>query len=253
MHVLKGGPRIPFLLPRKETFRQLKEEGIRQVRAIRFTRTFSKKSPIQFVEWLRGLGHLRGVVIGKGFRFGRGAKGDVALLRNLGRLHGFRVAEVPSVRFRGGVVSSSRIRASLATGSTDLANLMLGRPYTIEGRVAHGKHVGHRIGFPTANLRGIENFLPKDGVYACAVKLGSRFYRAGMNLGKRPTFQDDDHHRQAEAHLLHYYGRLYGRTMRLYLLHYLRPERKFPSSASLVAQIQKDLRRVRKVPLRGLK
>jgi riboflavin kinase/FMN adenylyltransferase len=99
----------------------------------------------------------------------------------------------------------------------------------------------------------VRQFLPRDGVYACGVPWGKKVYRAGMNLGKRPTFQDDNHHRQAELHLLHYYGKLYGRKMRVYLLDYLRSERKFSSSQALVRQIQKDLKRVQKASLRGIK
>ena len=129
---------------------------------------------------------------------------------------------------------------------------MLGRPYAIEGEVVHGRHMGHKIGFPTANLKGIPNFLPKDGVYACAVKLGNRFFRAGMNLGKRPTFRDDDHHRQAEVHLLGFHGKLYGKKMTVHLLKYLRPERKFRSGAALASQIRKDLAQVERAPLKGL-
>ncbi|HJT23665.1 MAG TPA: riboflavin biosynthesis protein RibF, partial [bacterium] len=195
----------------------------------------------------------KGIVVGENFRFGRGAKGDVALLRTLGKEKGFEVSVVRAVKIKGTTVSSSRIRQSLAEGKTELANRMLGRPYAIEGEVVHGRHMGHRIGFPTANLHAVRQFLPKDGVYACAVKLGRKFYRAGMNLGKRPTFQDDNHHRQAEVHLLHYYGKLYGKQMKVYLLKYLRPEKKFPSTQALVKQIQKDLVHVRRTSLKGLK
>lgn len=253
MHVVGGEPRIPFLLPRTETFRILREKGIRRLRVLRFTRSFSRKSPVEFTRWLAGLGALKGVVVGKGFRFGKGASGDVDLLRRLGREQGFRVKAVGPVRSGGKTVSSSLIRRLLREGRTRQANRMLGRPTTIEGEVVHGKHVGHKIGFPTANLRRVPQFLPKDGVYACAVRLGGRYYRAGMNLGKRPTFRDDDHHRQAEVHILHYHGKLYGRRMKVYLLEYLRPERKFPGPAALVRQIKKDLARVRKCSLKGLK
>lgn len=253
MHVLKGGPRIPFLLPRNETFELLKQKGARKVHILGFTRAFSRKSPEQFVQWLCRLGKLRGVVVGENFRFGHGAKGDASVLRDLGKKYGVEVAAVKSVKVQGETVSSSRIRQLLAEGKTELAGRMLGRPYCIEGKVVHGRHVGHKIGFPTANLHAVPQFLPKDGVYACAVKLGSRFYRAGMNLGQRPTFQDDSHHRQAEVHLLRYYGKLYGKTMRVYLLKYLRPEKKFSSTAALVSQIRKDLVRIQKIPLSGLK
>ena len=253
MHILKRGIKIPFLLPRNETFNLLKQKGAGRVHILRFTRAFSKKSPRQFVQWLCGLGKLKGIVVGENFRFGHGAKGDVGLLRALGKMRGFEVAVVPAVKIGAKVVSSSQIRQLLAEGKTELANRMLGRAYSIEGEVVHGRHVGHQIGFPTANLRAVKQFLPKDGVYACAVKLGKKFYRAGMNLGKRPTFRDDHHHRQAEVHLLHYYGKLYGKRMKVYLLKYLRPERKFPSTQALIHQIQKDLLRVRRSSLKGLK
>lgn len=253
MHVLKRGPRIPFLLPREETFELLRQKGAAKVHVLRFTSAFSRKSPEQFVQWLCGLGRLKGIVVGENFRFGRGAQGDVALLRDLGKEREFEVAVVKAVKVNGKVVSSSSVRQLLAEGKTETANRMLGRPYAIEGEVVHGRHLGHRIGFPTANLHAVKQFLPKDGVYACAVRLGTRIYRAGMNLGKRPTFHDDNHHRQAEVHLLHYYGKLYGERMKVYLLKYLRREKKFPSAQALVQQIQKDLAQVRRTSTKGLK
>ena len=252
MHVLKGGPRIPFLLPREETFNLLKKQGLQRVVALRFTRIFSKKSPEQFVAWLRSLGKVKGIVVGENFRFGQGAKGDVALLKFLGKKFGIEVIAVKPVRLKGGIVSSSRIRNYLMAGRMETAQVLLGRAYAIEGDVIHGKHVGHKIGFPTANLNHIGQFLPKDGVYACAVRVRKKIYKAGMNLGKRPTFRDDDHHRAAEVHLLHYFGRLYGKRMKVYLLKYVRREKKFPSTQALVQQIRKDLKTVRQTPLKGL-
>ena len=252
MHVVHGETRIPFLLRREETFRLLKRHGLKRVVAVRFTRAFSGKSPRQFVDWLKARGRIQGIVVGENFRFGQGAKGDVRLLRELGRERGFKVAALKPVRVGGQVVSSSLIRGLLMAGKLVEANRLLGRPYAIAGQVVHGKHVGHKIGFPTANLGTIGEFLPRDGVYACAVPLGRKLYRAGMNLGKRPTFRDDKHHRQAEVHLLRYYGKLYGRRMTVYLLDYLRPEKKFTSSTALVSQIRKDLKRVQRVSFRGI-
>ncbi len=253
VHILRGGERIPFLLDRTETFGLLREAGIQRVAVIPFSRAFSKKDPGQFLDWLGRLGRVKGIVVGKDFRFGRGAAGDIAFLRRVGKERGFEVRSVAPVRYQGRIISSSRIRESLAAGRPDQAWAMLGRPYRIEGTVVHGKHLGHRIGFPTANLARISSYLPKDGVYACAVPLGGKLYRAGMNLGHRPTFRDDDHHRQAEVHLLHYYGKLYGKKMAVQLLGYLRPERKFPSPALLVRQIKKDLRKIMGTPLPRLK
>jgi riboflavin kinase/FMN adenylyltransferase len=253
MHVLHGGPRIPFLLTRQETFGLLRGQGALKVHILRFTKAFSCKSPAAFVQWLFSLGKVKGIVVGENFRFGRDASGDVATLKKLGQRFGFVIGVVPPVKVQGRIVSSSLIRRLLAEGKTLLANCMLSRPYAIEGEVVHGRHVGHQIGFPTANLHAVKQFLPKDGVYACAVKLGSRIYRAAMNLGQRPTFTDDNHHRQAEVHLLHYYGKLYGKKMRVYLLDYLRPEEKFSSSKALIRQIQKDLIRVQKTLIKSMK
>jgi riboflavin kinase/FMN adenylyltransferase len=253
LHVLRGGQRIPFLLPRNETFDLLRHEGIRWLHVVRFTRKFSKKTPEKFFQWLKAKGRLKGIVVGKDFRFGRGAKGRWGSLKALAGRYGVVVKVLEPVRADGQVVSSSRIRQLLAEGKTKLANRMLGRPYSIEGDVVHGKHVGHQIGFPTANLHCIRQFLPKDGVYACAVKINSRFYRAALNLGKRPTFKNDDHHRQAEVHLVGHHGRLYGRRMKVFLLDYLRPEKKFSSPVALVRQIKKDLGRVRKAAMNGMK
>jgi riboflavin kinase/FMN adenylyltransferase len=252
-HVLKGGVRVPFLLTRFSNFELLRSHGAKEVHVIHFTKAFSRKTPEQFVRFLRAKGHLKGIVVGENFCFGKNARGDVKLLTQLGKQYGFEVKGVKPVRFQGKIVSSSRIRKALAQGKTESANRMLGRPYAIDGIVIHGKQVGHQIGFPTANLKVRDAFLPKDGVYACAVKLGDRFYRAAMNLGRRPTFKLDDHHRQVEAHILHYYGRLYGKQMRVHLLKYLRPEKKFASSFRLIRQIKRDLAGVEKVSLAGLK
>jgi riboflavin kinase/FMN adenylyltransferase len=252
-HVLTGAPSIPFLLPRAQTYSFLKKAGAKKVWEIRFTQAFSQKTPEAFVRWLGTMGRLKGVVVGDNFRFGRGAQGDVAELKRLGGRFGFTVKALKPVKVLGQAASSTRARRLLAEGRTQEANQVLGRPYILEGKVVHGKRVGRKIGFPTANLSADPRFLPKDGVYACAVQVGKRFYRAGMNLGKRPTFKNDDHHRQAEVHLLRYYGPLYGRVLKVYLLKYLRPERKFPTSAALVEQIQKDLKVIQGVSLRGLK
>jgi riboflavin kinase/FMN adenylyltransferase len=252
-HVLTGAPSIPFLLPRAQTYEFLKKAGAKKVWAIRFTRAFSRKTPEAFVRWLETLGNLKGVVVGDNFRFGQGAQGDVAELKKLGGQFGFAVKALKPVRILGEAASSTRARRLLAEGRTEEANRILGRPYALEGKVVRGKRVGRKIGFPTANLAADPRFLPKDGVYACAVQVGQRFYRAGMNLGKRPTFKNDDHHRQAEVHLLRYYGPLYGRMLKVYLLKYLRPERKFPSTVELVAQIKKDLKVIERIQLKGLK
>jgi riboflavin kinase/FMN adenylyltransferase len=243
-HVLTDGVKVPFLLDRKTTFAMLKADGLQNVRVLPFNREFSLKSPQEFVRWLTARGPLKGVVVGQNFRFGRGAQGDVPLLKRMGKQYGFIVNGVPRVQKEGSTVSSSFIRELLSRGETEKANRFLGRPYFIEAKVVKGRQVGRKIGFPTANLGGITRLPPKDGVYACWVRVGNQIYRGGMNLGRRPTFKDADHHRKAEVHLLHYHGRLYGKTLRVYLMRYLRPEKKFPNLTTLQSQIAKDLQAI---------
>ncbi len=247
--VLAGGPRVPFLLEREASFRLLKKFGAAKVNLIPFTKAFARKPAEGFVDWLCHRFDLKGVVVGADFRFGRGAQGDVAYLRQEGAKHGFKVIAVKPVKVGGVRVSSNRIRLCLQEGRLDEANRLLDRPYELLGLVAHGKHVGHQIGFPTANLSHVPQVLPKNGVYACAVPIQGKLYRAAMNLGKRPTFQDDDHHRSAEVHVIGFHRPLYGRDLRVMLLKYLRPEKKFLSIKALTDQIKRDLGHVQKVKL----
>jgi riboflavin kinase/FMN adenylyltransferase len=247
--VLAGGPKVPFLLPREETFRLLKKYGAAKVNLIPFTPAFAHKSPEGFLHWLYRRFNLKGVVVGSNFRFGDQAAGDVEMLKREGLQHGYRVVSVPAVKVLGATVSSTRIRNCLQDGRLDVANRLLDRPYELVGAVSHGKHVGHQIGFPTANLSQVPQVLPRDGVYACAVPVGSKLHKGAMNLGKRPTFKDDDHHRTAEVHLLSFHGRLYGKTLRVQLLKYLRPEKRFLSIKELTNQIKRDLVQVDRVKL----
>jgi riboflavin kinase/FMN adenylyltransferase len=173
----------------------------------------------------------------------------VEFLRREGKKHGFRVVAVPPVKKKGSRISSSRIRRCLSEGRLEEANALLGRPYELLGQVSHGRHVGHQIGFPTANLSHVPQVLPLDGVYACAVTVGGKLYRGAMNLGRRPTFQEDDHHRSAEVHLMNFHHTLYGKALRVQLLRYLRPEKKFLSIQALTRQISRDLDAVRSIRL----
>jgi riboflavin kinase/FMN adenylyltransferase len=247
--VLAGGPRVPFLLEREASFRLLKKYGAEKVYLIPFTKAFAKRSAENFVNWMCDRFDLKGVVVGTDFRFGKGAEGDAEYLRREGLKRGFKVVAVTPIKVGGVRVSSNRIRQSLQEGRLDEANRLLDRPYELLGLVAHGKHVGHQIGFPTANLSHVPQVLPKDGVYACSVPIYGKLYRAAMNLGKRPTFKDDDHHRSAEVHVIGFHKTLYGKTLRVQLLKYLRPEKRFLSITELTNQIKRDLAKVNKVKL----
>jgi len=186
------------------------------------------------------------VVVGAGFRFGRGRAGDVALLRRLGRSLGFGVHGMRPVFHQGAPISSSRVREALARGDVEGAAEMMGRPFAIDGTVVRGVGRGRTIGIPTANIAPVNETLPGNGVYACWIRVGGPegpLRPAVANVGRRPTFGGAE--TTVEAHVLDVDEDFYGQPARLAFQARLRPEQTFPGAEALVAQIQKDMERGR--------
>jgi len=189
-----------------------------------------------------GLG-VRHLVVGYDFVFGRGRAGNVELLRSLGEEHGFGVDVVGAVAGPDGAVySSTVIREHLRAGRVREAAALLGRAWEIEGKVTSGDQRGRQIGFPTANVDPGDQVMPALGVYAVWAGItsdGATDWRPAVaNIGRRPTFQGDGV--TVEAHLFDFDGDLYGRTLRVALVEFLRPEMKFDGIEAIRAQIEKD-------------
>lgn len=191
-----------------------------------------------------------GVVTGDDFTFGRGRSGDVGVLRALGAQHGFSVDTVSPVAEGGDVVSSSRIRALLTRGDPRGAAALLTRPFAIEGVVQHGDKLGRTIGYPTANV-ALGNYLrPAYGIYAVRARLDDgRVVDGAANLGIRPSF--DPPKELLEAYLFDFAEDLYGRTIEIALIDYLRAEAKFDSLDALTAQMDADCAAARAVLARS--
>ena len=172
---------------------------------------------------------------GGNFSFGYRREGDRDFLQLLGPEKGFAVQLVESMEsWDGNLVSSSRIRKSLAAGDIGDVNGCLGRPFSLKGTVIKGDQRGRTIGFPTANLAVWDELLfPGDGVYATHVFLGDERFAAATNVGVRPTV--NGHQRLVEAHLLDFDGNLYGQSIRLEFDSYIRPEQKFSGLPALKA------------------
>lgn len=183
---------------------------------------------------------------GEDFRFGKGAKGDIRLLEELCRKRGAKLTVTPSQQAEGGKISSTRIRQAIEQGNLPLANRLLGRPFGYAGEVIHGNHIGTKLGTPTANLALPENFvLPPFGVYASRVKVeGTRYYGV-TNIGKKPTVGSDKV--LSETWIPDWSGDLYGKKLRLSLLQFIRPERKFDSLEELRAEILKNAAQAEKI------
>jgi riboflavin kinase/FMN adenylyltransferase len=190
--------------------------------------------------------HARAIVVGEDFHFGKGRSGNVAGLRELGEEWGFEVRALDLIRHRDDArepVSSTKIRRALAGGDVALAAELLGRPYTVRGTVERGDQRGTGIGFPTANLPVPKVMAwPADAVYAgwCVRANGDR-YPCAINIGRRPTFYEHTEQSLLEAHLIGFDGDLYGETVDVSFVEFLRSERKFDGVDQLRAQLETDI------------
>lgn len=188
-----------------------------------------------------------GVVTGGDFSFGKGAKGNVELLREFGGAHGLKPRVVEPMTGEGDVVSSSRVREALRDGDPQLAAGLLTRPFAIRGIVEHGDKNGRKLGYPTANLN-IEKYLrPKYGVYAVTGKIlaTGQELKGAANLGIRPQFEPPKE--LLEPYFFDFSGDLYGQEIEVAFHHFLRGEAKFEGLDDLMAQMEKDCDKARRL------
>ena len=242
-YFLPGRPAFR-LTPFRIKLRQLEAIGVDYVYLLAFDRLMAERSPESFIVEVLGEGiEPAHVVVGYDFVFGRGRSGDAGLLADLGRGAGFGVTSVAAAADGAGVIySSTKVRERLCAGDPAAAARLLGRPWEIEGRVETGDRRGRLLGFPTANL-GLSGYLqPALGVYAVKAGIdegrGTRWRDGVANLGRRPTVGGT--RVQLEVHLFDFAGDLYGRHLRVALVDFIRPERKFDGLDALKAQIAAD-------------
>jgi len=188
----------------------------------------------------------RAVVVGADFHFGKGRRGDVQTLGEVGEEYGYQVIGLPLVKQltgEGEVISSTSIRTALSDGDVEKAHRLLGRLFEVRGVVTPGDRRGRTIGFPTANIpTTIDLQVPSDGVYAAwYIREDGAQYPAAVNIGKRPTFYEDADRSLIEAHLIGFRGDLYGETARVRFVRRLRGERKFDGVEALKEQLVKDV------------
>ena len=221
----------------------LQRMGIDRLHVFRFDRAFSALTAEAFIEQVLGTTlQARYVLVGDDFRYGAKRAGDFALLERLGHSLGFDAEFLPTVEVAGERASSTAVRQALAAGELEHAARLLGRPYSISGRVVHGDKLGRDIGFPTANIQLKHNRPPLLGIFAVEVYgLNGEPLPGAASLGKRPTVKNPDAVPVLEVHLFDFNAEIYGRRVRVDFLHKLRDEEKYPDLDSLVAQIRRDV------------
>ncbi len=202
--------------------------------------------PREFVEKVL-CGYLKAkvVVCGRDFRFGKGASGDLSLLRELCGEYGIRLEAVDPLLDGGKPISSTRIRQCLADGAIETANWLLGYRYSFDFEVAHGNELGRTIGIPTINQIFPEQYLvPRFGVYASYTVLDGKRYKSITNVGVKPTIQGN-RLPLAETHIMGVDDHLYGRNIKVSLVKFIRPEKKFNSFEELTAEIRANIDLIR--------
>ena len=235
--------------PRLSRFREkveaLRSYSIEQLCVLRFNEVLAEMSANDFIQKLlvKGL-NVRYLVVGDDFKFGKDRKGDFALLKKMGEEHNFQVVNMHTFAIAETRVSSTRIRQALTAGDLMLAQTLLGHPYKMSGRVAHGDKRGRTLGYPTANIHLHRAKVPLTGVYAVRLYgLEDEPIDGIANVGVRPTIGEGN--TLLEVHLFDFNKDIYGENVQVYFLHKVRDEKKFDGLPALVAQIERDCQSAR--------
>lgn len=228
----------------REKYTLLRDLGVDRLLCVRFNREFASQSADTFVhDLLADRLDVKFLVVGDDFRFGRGRLGDFEMLKQAGEQYGFDVVSTHSFRMDDCRISSTAIRDALARGEFVKATEMLGRPFTVRGRVVHGDKKGRTIGFPTANVLLKRCQTPIHGVFAVTVNIDGQRFNGVANVGSRPTVSG--HRTQLEVHIFEFSGSLYGQTITVSPVQKLRDEIRFASFDALKEQIQNDAQQAR--------
>lgn len=227
------------LMRLRDKLKYLAEAGVDFVLCVRFSEAFASLSAEDFIrERLAKQLKVRYLSVGDDFRFGAKRVGNFELLRNAGLKYRFAVEESHTHSLNEARISSTYIRNALAHDDLDLAEKLLGKPYSIAGRVAHGNKLGRTLGFPTANIMLNRLVTPIQGVFAVKVKTSTGLYNGVANIGNRPTINGTK--ALLEVHIFDFQQAIYGQAIEVIFYHKIRNEIKFSTIEALKVQIEKD-------------
>jgi riboflavin kinase/FMN adenylyltransferase len=235
-----GKNKIKMLQTIEQRIQEIQKFGIDTIWIIPFTRKFAGLSREEFVrQIIVKKSRAKEIIVGNNFYFGKNREGGIKYLYEASLDHHFNVHSIAPVKKKGETISSSRIRLDLEQGDLKHANLFLGRPYAITGKVIKGRSRGKELGFPTANILPENDIIPQ-GVYITTASLDHKHYPSVTNIGINPTFNPTGI--QVETHLIDFKGDIYSKKIDLQFIQKIRSEKKFDSSRELSIQIEKDIK-----------
>ena len=244
--VLSPRAKPPFLTDLTEKTDLLKNEGVETIIVLSFTHELAQLRARQFLSLIKKYLRMRGLIIGPDFVLGRNREGNADTLRIIGQDMNFGVTVIPPIMINSEVVSSTAIRKALADGDMKKVHNLVGRPFSLHGRVIPGAGRGADLGFPTANLDvDPKQALPADGIYATRVYISSQAYQSMTNIGKRPTFGGSK--RLVEVYILDYHSNLYNHELKIDFIQRLRDEKRFDTIDELKRQVTEDVKQGRAI------
>jgi riboflavin kinase / FMN adenylyltransferase len=244
LSVLRPDNHLGLITPVSIRKRLIEESGIDVLLLLAFTDEFRLTDPEAFVgDILVGKLGIKGLVVGYDFKFGKEGKGNTDILRALSGRYDFFFEIVEAITLNNEKIGSNRIRKLIMTGDVKKAEVFLGRPYIIEGRVSRGYGRGGGIGFPTINIVTEFEVIPKNGVYISEVRVDDKTYRSVTNIGRNPTFNNLDS--SIETFILDFSENLYDKEVSLYFHERIRDEIKFNNADELKQRISMDVQAAR--------
>ena len=241
LSLLKPDSNPPFLTNLPQKIKLIKDEGIDFIVTLPFTLELAQTGARQFIAVLKKPLRMNSLVLGQDFTLGRGQEGNTHSIAEFSSSIHFELTVVPHLKIDKEIVSSTAIRRALADGDIKKANKMLGRYFSLNGKIVTGTNRGADIGFPTANM-DIESqrAIPADGVYATRVCIDNRNYYSVTNIGSCPTFENNE--RTIETHVIDFQGDLYRRELKIDIIDKLRNEICFDGTEALQNQISADIK-----------
>ncbi len=246
--VLQGADSLKLLLTLEEKIEMIASCGIDHLLLIPFTKEFSATTSEDFIQkiLIDKIGTKK-LVIGYDHKFGKNREGSFEYLKENASRIGFQVEEIPREDIEHNAISSTAIREALSKNNVSKATTLLGRPYSVKGKVVEGTKLGRELGYPTANIEveDPEKILPADGIYTVFVKEAGKLYGGMLSLGFNPTVEGKG--RSMEVHIFDFNKNIYGETVEVAFLEFLRFEAKFPNLEALINQLKEDEKQSRTI------